>query len=399
MKILQLCKKMPYPPKDGEAIAILNITKGLHANGHEVPLLAMNTPKHHYKVKDLPKSIQKIAAFQTVFVDTGLSPMDAFGNLFTQKSYNLARFFSKKYKAALYDILQEQNFDVIHLEGLYLAPYIKFIRQYSPAPIVMRAHNVEFEIWERLAKEQKNWLKKRYLNLLAIRMKYFEIRMLNRYDGLVPISVKDEAYFRKMGYIGPAYTIAASVDAERYTVNHNYANWESVFFIGSLDWMPNQKGLLWFLKEVWPQVYEKMPKVKFYIAGRNMPKWLETKLLPGVHMVGEVEHATDFMQSKGIMIVPLFSGSGMRVKIIEAMALGKPIVATSLAAEGIACTHKKNIMLGNNANEFTEHIIELLQNKSLRNEICHEARQFMLQNHDTNKLIQQLVHFYESLIR
>lgn len=398
MKILQLCKKVPYPPKDGEAIAILTLTKGLHRAGHEVQVLAMNTPKHAFSTAQLPLDIQQIAAFETVFVDTSLSIHRAVANLFTNESYNVYRFVSAKFTQKLASFLQKNRYDIIHLEGVYLAPYIKTIREYSDAPIVMRAHNIEFEIWERLAQTQQNFLKRWYFNLLARRLKYFELQSLLKYDGLLPISIKDEQYFRQYGFTKSCLTIPASVDLGDYPFCPEKADFPSLFFIGSLDWMPNQEGLLWFLEKVWPDIHITYPTLKFYVAGRNIPTWLAQQQHPNVVILGEVPDARAFMQSKSLMIVPLFSGSGMRVKIIEAMALGKPIVATSLAAEGIACTHHTDIMLADDAAAFGKAIRACLANQVFCEELGKNARQFIAQHHSTDVLITKMVEFYNSLL-
>ncbi len=294
--------------------------------------------------------------------------------------------------------LQATPFDIVHLEGVYLAPYIATIRQHSHAPIIMRAHNVEFEIWERLAEEQKNPLKKIYMQLLAKRMKNFEVNSLQNYDGLVPISVKDEAWFKALGYQGKSLTIPASVDLNRYPSNYTTTEFPSIYFIGSLDWMPNQKGLVWFLDEVWPNLHQQFPKLKIYIAGRNIPQWFAEQNRPNVEIVGEVDNAITFMQSKAIMIVPLFSGSGMRIKIIEAMALGKPIVATSLAAEGIAYESGKDLMIANDAKTYVAHLAKLVQEKNFCTTLGNNARNFIANNHENKVLINRLVDFYNAAI-
>jgi len=394
MKILQICKKIPYPTKDGETIAIWNLTKGLSDAGHGVTVLAITTPKHNLDLAELPENVQAVAQFDTVFVNTSVSVFEAVANLFTNQSYNIYRFVSAKFKRKIADYLQQNTYDIIQLEGVYLAPYCSTIRKYTDAPIVMRAHNIEFEIWERLANEQQNWLKKMYMQLLAKRLKRFETTKLSEYDALVPISVKDEAYFKAYGFSKPILTIPASVNLLDYPENQTIANFPSVFFIGSLDWMPNQEGLLWLIEHVWPKVLKQHPQLILQVAGRNAPDWLENKDLENVNFVGEVDSAVEFMQSNGVMLVPLFSGSGMRVKIIEAMALGKAIIATSIAAEGIACTHQQNILLADTANAFADCLLQLLSDQMACEQIGQQARQFVEQQHNTKQLVDNLVEFY-----
>lgn len=395
MKILQICKKALHPAKDGEAIAIRTITKGLYNAGHEITVLSISTHKHPFDKDNLPDSLQKIAHFDSTFVNTAISPIAAFANLFTSKSYNIQRFYSRKFETKIIQYLQQTDFDVVHLEGVYLATYIPAIRQYCNAPIIMRAHNLEFEIWERLAREQNNPLKRWYMTLLARRMKKFEVESLQLYDGLVPISVVDERQWKKLGYSKPCWTMAGSIDLKDHPMDKSSVDFPSVFFIGSLDWMPNIEGLQWFFEKVWTQVVEVSPLLQCFIAGRNAPDWFLQQQIPNVVFVGEVPNAIEFMQSKAVMICPLFSGSGMRIKIIEAMALAKPIVATSIAAEGINCSSGENIMIGDSPDDFAEALLKCVESEEFSEHIGGNAREFVAREHDTGRLIEGLVGFYE----
>ena len=151
MRILQLCKKFPYPLKDGESIAVNSLSKSLHELGCEVTLLAMNTRKHFYDTRKLPSSFTHYQQIHTVTLDNRIKPLEAFANLFSRDSYHISRFVSSGFQQALVRLLREESFDVIQLETLYLAPYIPLIRRHSDALVAMRAHNVEHEIWQRIA--------------------------------------------------------------------------------------------------------------------------------------------------------------------------------------------------------------------------------------------------------
>ena len=156
MKVLQICFRVPFPPHDGGAIAMYDILYGLSKKGHDVHVLAVNTPKHFQK----DNVLEGIATLQPVFIDTTISPVNAFLNLFKKIPYNVERFISKDFETALIDLLRKEQFDVIHVEGTFVAFYIDTIRKYSKAPVVLRAHNVEYLIWQRLAANEKNPLKK-----------------------------------------------------------------------------------------------------------------------------------------------------------------------------------------------------------------------------------------------
>lgn len=400
MRILQLCKKNPYPTADGEAIAILSLTKELHQAGHEVTLLAMNTPKHNFDFANLPDEVKNLAQFQSVFVNTRLNPLKALACLLQNKSYNIARFVSAQYAAALTHLLQTQQFDVVQMEGVYLAPYLPLIRRLKPLlPLVMRSHNVEHLIWQRLAAEEGNWVKRLYLQTLARQFARFEQKNLPLFDGLVPISPIDAQILTQMGCKQNMYLLPAGFSEEDYPYTPpDESRPPDICFLGSLDWLPNRQGLDWFFTKVLPLIQKELPHTQVFIAGRNAPpQWLQQQI-PGVTFVGQVPNAIDFLQAHKIAIVPLFSGSGMRVKIIEAMALGKPIVCTAIAAEGINYQNEKDLLIANTPQLFAAHLIKLLKNPQFCSQISYNARNFAMQNHNNKTLVAGLIRYYVQLL-
>lgn len=397
MKILQLTNKPPYPDIDGGAIAVLNLTKGLAGLGHEMTVLSMNTLKHHVAPDEIPPHIKKLADFRFVEVPASISAPAAFMNLlFSDNPYNAERFIADSYKIALAGLLQEKEFDIVQLEGLYVCPYIPVIRKFSDALIVYRAHNVEFEIWERTVVLSAG-LRKWYMKNLAKRIKKFEISWLNKYDLLVPITPRDGQLLKKLGNQRPVHVSPTGIDSTVLIPDINRLEFPSLFHLGSLEWSPNQEGLLWFLKNCWPRLNEKFPELKFYVAGRNTPLWLIDKLkLPGVIYEGEVADAYQFMNSKAIMVVPLFSGSGMRIKIIEGMALGKAIVSTSIGAEGIGVEPGKNIQIANDEEGFIDAVEKLINNKSMFADQSRESILFIQKNFDNLAMAENLARFYQN---
>ncbi len=398
MRILQICSKMPFPPKDGGSIAMNILTDGLIKCGHTVKVLAVNTPKHFIKEDDIDIEYRKRTAFQSVYIDTDVKPMDALLNLFSNKSYNIIRFYSKEFENTLIDILSKQEFDIIHLETLWVAYYVDTIRKYSKAKIVLRSQNVEYVIWERLAEASSNFVKKWYLKLLSERLKKYELSMLNKYDGIATITDIDAKAHQKLGCSLPIITIPFGIDVSKYKEDKSTTESPSVFHIGAMDWMPNADGIKWLLESVWPKVIVKHPTVNLYLAGRNMPDWLKQLSTPNVLVLGEVEDSHLFINSKSIMVVPLTSGGGMRVKIIEGMALGKTIVSTSIGAEGIDYENSKDILIADTADEFVEAIHMCLSDKIYADTVARNARTLVEKKYDNIKICEQLTDFYKSLI-
>jgi len=399
MKILQVTNKVPYPVKDGGAIACMNLARGFSLLGHEVTILAMNTVKHHITLTEIPESVKELAEFKLVNVPARISPVSALFNLlFSNKPYNATRFISKEFSDELQKVLHENEFDIIQLEGLYVCPYIPVIRANSKAKIIYRAHNIEHEIWSRTA-VMAHGLEKWYLKNLSKRIKRFEVQTLNKYDLLVPITGRDGAILNKLGNNKPMHVSQTGIDSSVLIPNSKNLKHPTLFHIGSLEWSPNQEGLIWFFENCWDSIREKYPDLQFFIAGRNAPPWFQKMMnLPNVVFKGEVADAYEFINSKSIMVVPLFSGSGMRIKIIEGMALGKPIVTTAVGTEGISTTSDVNIVITEDAAGFLESISNLIENREYFDKISKNAIEYIHENFDNLSSAGTLIEFYKKHI-
>ncbi len=399
MKLLILCNKSPYPPKEGGPIAMNAIIEGLCQAGHKVKVLAINSNKYSIDVRDIPESYRQKTNIETVYIDLSIKPLDAFFNLFTGKSYHIERFISKDFENKLIEILQQTDFDIVQFEMLHMSPYIDLIRKHSKAKVVLRSHNIEHLIWERVARISWNPLKKIYLQHLAKTLKNFELGMLNQYDGIATITKKDAETIEDLGCRIPMTDISFGIDLSGFKENPGIeAEFPSLFHLGTMNWMPNKDGIRWFLSEVWPLVNQAFPKLKFYVAGSNMPEWITNTRLANVVVKGEVDDAFDFMHSKAIEIVPLFSGSGIRIKIIEGMAAGKAIVSTSIGAEGINVQSGKNIIIANTPKTFLQAIKKLVADKKLCQTLGENARKLIEKDHDNHKLIGHLENFYRKIL-
>ena len=399
MKILILCNKSPYPPKEGGPIAMNAIIDGLYQAGHQVKVLAINSNKYSVDVDDLPKSYRQKTNIETVYIDLSIKPMDAFFNLFTGKSYHVERFISKDFEKKLIEILEADEYDIVQFEMLHMSPYINLIRKYSKAKVVLRSHNIEHLIWERVAGISKNPLKKIYLKHLAKTLKDYELKMLNQYDGIATITNKDGETMKELGCRIPQIDIPFGIDLSTLKENPGIeAEFPSLFHLGAMNWMPNEEGIKWFLSEVWPMVNKGLPDLKLYLAGRHMPDWIYNTTLPNIEVTGEVDDAFEFMYSKAIEIVPLFSGSGIRIKIIEGMAAKRAVVSTSIGAEGIKVESGKNIIIANTPEAFSEAIKTLVSDKQLCKTLGENARKLIEKDHDNKKLIHRLENFYQEIM-
>lgn len=395
MKILQFSKKTPVPPKDGESIAIHQLSEGFVNNNCDLHVFSLLTKKHK-------KSKQKNLYLEGVTytfakIDTTISYLKLLKNLFfSKKPYIAKRFEDDGAEKKLIQILKSEKFDIIHLEGSFLGNYIPIIRKYSDAKISLRAHNIEFKIWKRLA-EQKTGLKKWYLKLIMIpRFEKFEIKIAKSVDCIIPISKVDELYFKEQAKNTPTLTIPVSYKIKPF--NGNLPNQLNVGFIGGLDWLPNQEGVRWFLKNIWKKFVPKKPKAIFNLAGRNFPRKYYDLKDTNLYIYGEIESAEEFTTENSVMIAPILSGSGMRVKIIEAMALGRTVISTSIGAEGINYENNKNIFIADTPEEWINILHKLSEDKQLLLDIGKAGQDLVKRDHNINKLGTELVHFYKNIL-
>lgn len=395
MRVLQLCNKPPFPTVDGGTIAMHALTRGLIDAGHTVKVVSIETAKHPFKKDKLSDTYKQETNAEAVFIDTKIKPLALLGSFFKGDLYILKRFVSDKLKARLIQILQAEKFDVVLLESIYVTPYIDTVRQYSNAKIILRAHNVEHLIWQRMADHTQNFLRSYYLQIMVGQLRRYEQKIFAKPNGVAAISSVDAAVIKELSPEAKVETINLSTE---YTPLPNDAvQPNTVFHLGSMDWMPNVEGINWLIDEVWPLVIEQNPEAKLYLAGRNMPKFLFDKATDTIIIEGAIDSPTEYIAGKQIMVVPLFSGSGVRVKIIEGMALGKAIVATGIAVEGVDITNGKNILLADSAQNFANAIVGLINHPEAVNDIGKQAAEFISKNYRTNVVIKKLESFIASV--
>jgi glycosyltransferase involved in cell wall biosynthesis len=394
LKILQITNRIPFPLNDGGNIAMYNVTKFLNKFGHQVILASLNTKKHRQE----PSVLSDIASVFTTDIDTSIRLSGLLTGLFKKLPYNIERFVSAEFGLLLEKIIKDQKPDVIQLEGIYLAVYADRIKKYSSAALLLRSHNIEYEIWERTARNEKNPVKKWYLKNLSAKIKKFEQTVLHRFDAIIAITERDADFYRKNNYKGKIKTIPAGVDLELYQYTKTSSPVLSMCFLGSMEWMPNIQGLEWYLEKVWPSVIRKFPALTLHVAGKNMTAEMKNRKIEGVVFHGMVPDAVTFMNKHPIMIVPLLSGGGMRLKIVEAMALGRCVLSTATGAEGIDAKPNYEILLADTPEEFISKTEALVTNKISAGDIGDNARKLIQENYSWEKLVREIEKFYLELI-
>lgn len=383
---------MPFPLNDGGAIGAYQFVKGYADAKMEVHCLAMNTYKHFLAEETIREKFSFAQKFETVPIDNRIKILPALFNLFSDESYIISRFRSKKYNDKLIALLQQNQYDVVHIDGLPPGLYIDTIRTYSNALIAQRAHNVEYRIWQRGAAEATNLIKKLYLNIQAKRLQKFETQSLSKVDVVLSISTEDDEAIKQLNKAIHTYIIPAGIAVDE-KIDITLPEEFSLAFIGSFDWLPNIQGLDWFIANCWDEILVAFPTIKFFIAGKKMPERYRS-IGKNIVAVGEVPDAKKFMQSHSVLLVPLVSGSGVRIKIIEAFAIGKTVLATTIAAEGSGATPEKEILIADTTAQFIQKINECISDKNKLIAIGTNAHTFALENYQNKNIMQRLISFY-----
>jgi glycosyltransferase involved in cell wall biosynthesis len=402
VKVLILTHRIPFPQNGGYPIVVCNTIKGLLDLGHEVSLFALNAKQHaHYQEDDgyESKSLISRINYKTYPINIGISMYEAALNLFNSEAQYVDRFYNHGFEKMLIEELKTQHYDIIQFEGLFVAPYLNAASKHSQAKLIYRSHNVEHQVWQRLAVQKGDPFKKWYLKLMASRIKKFELHQLNRFDAIIVFTDQDKATILECDIKPQINILPVGLDMARYHPDYSYTEFPSLFFLGSLDWMPNREGIQWFLNTFYHDLTTGELNVRFYVAGNDIPEQFDDYDVMGkIYIQGEVDDALEFVNSKSIMIVPLLSSGGMRVKIVEGMAMQKCIIATSLGAEGINYTHGENIMIANTRDEFYNCIRKCIKDEEFCKRIGANARKLVEDVHDVKVVTNKLVAFYQQVL-
>ena len=376
MKVLIISHKPVFPTLDGGSLATKKIFLDLKKEYKKVDIVALKTKK----VKLLANTEKN--KNQTLFtVKTSFNFSKLIMSFLNKKCYQVDRFYSKKTSEKIIKIINKKKYDYVLFEGVFPSVYLNDVQSMCNCKTIIRTHNVEHEIWNDLAKNTSNFLKKITYLFLKNQMKKWEDFICSKCDFLFCISKNDQLYFKKK--IGKKIGILPdSFKLEKRKKPNNF----SIFHLGSMDWKPNVEGINWFLKKVWINNFKNNKSLKLYLAGKNMPVFLKNKSNDSLIIEGVVENAENYMKQKSVMIVPLFSVSGIRIKILEGMSMGIPIISTPKGAQGIEYVDKKNILICENEFDFTKSIKKIKRDKKLFDKISKEGKK-LIKTHFSNEIV------------
>lgn len=372
--------------------------EGYRQAGWQVYLLSMNTSRHYVKQEQLSRLFTDLYAFEAVPFDNKLSLKSVVKNfLFSNQPEHVKRFYSHEFKEKIKKVLTSFEPDVVQIESVFLTSYLPAIKKYSSAVTVLRMHNVEYQIWQGLARRTRNVLKKMYLNSLTVRVRNYERAAWKSYDLLLPITEKDASMVQRLEEVDNILVAPFGIDTDRMPANRNNERWVG-YHIGAMDWMPNRDGMEWFLTKAWPEIHKTAPKFEFYYAGRNMPPEFKKIKGAGLHCMDEVPDANVFIGDKKILIVPITSGGGIRVKILESMAAGKVIVTTSTGIKGIEAKPGEHYLKVKSPQDYANAIKWCLENKTDAEKMARNAQKLIAEKYEQRKVMKRITDAVERIV-
>lgn len=336
MKILFLSPRLPLPADTGGKIRTFNILKQI-AKTSQVRLLCFSFEKND---RDIAADIERSGIKVTLVpVEEPGIFQKITGVLFDPAPFSIAKYNSGRMRREITEILQKELFDAVHIDHLHMAHYAGCFKD---IPCMLDEHNVEYKLLERCAQHEGSLIKKLLYQQQASKMKKFESRMMKPFRAVFACSSDDRETLKNITYgNAPLYVIANGVDTEYFNApGSNDAGEDAIVFTGSMDWLPNDDAITYFCANILPLIWQKNASVKFYVVGKN-PSNVVKELAARdsrVIVTGRVDDVRPYIRRSKVFIVPLRIGGGTRLKILEAMAMGKAIVSTTIGAEGIECT-------------------------------------------------------------
>lgn len=388
MKILFLQKRILFPTDAGNKVRTLNVIRHL-AKWHEVTYLCnIQKEEEQYiqEMQSLGVRLETIPWTETPRDSAGFY-RDLALNLFSRYPFNVNKDFDPRLRRKAEELLAQEPYDLVICDFVQMAR--NAIGLNTPASVLFQ-HNVEAEIFKRHAETDHGWLRRKYMAVQWKKMHKFESEAGRHFNSVIAVSKRDRDIYQKEYGWDHTEVIDTAVNTEYFHPSVEEEKKDHVVFVGSLDWLPNEDGILHFVQNTWPQIRQKRPNATLQIVGRNPGKTVQQlTATSGVEVVGTVPDVRPYLASASVVIVPLRIGGGTRLKIFEALAMKKALVSTSLGAEGLNVTHGEHVLLGDTPEEFSECVLQLLDNDEMRNTLADNAHRLVNEHYTAEAVARQ----------
>lgn len=394
MKVLLLTQVLPFPPDSGPKVKTWNVLKYL-ARHHEVTLVSFVRGDQQADIEQLRPYCHAIHTVQIKRgpLPDGVAMLQSFAN---HQPWMMVRDDRAEMRALIDHLCAETQFDVAHADQLNMAQYAARVRG---ARKILDAHNALWLLYKRLAETMrpgpKKWLLERDWRLL----KEYEGRLCREFDGLLAVSEEDAVALRSAAGTDLAITvIPIAVDTDELPVAVRQPQAQHLLHIGTMYWPPNIDGMQWFIQDAYNQIRAARPDVVLDVVGSRPPQELTAYNGNGhnINVTGYVADVQPYLEQCGVFIVPLRAGGGMRVKILEALARGLPLVTTSLGCEGIAVKHGQHVLIADTPQEFTQAVLSLLNDRALADKLGRNGRALIEDTYDYRAACRPLEMLYHA---
>ncbi len=378
MNVLIVDEEIPWPLNTGKRLRTYNLVQRLQKE-HKVTYLCNG--ESQAVLPDCP-NVTLITLPSTVLEQKGFRFYCAlFANLFSSKPYIVDRHFSLIMADKARLLVASGQFDLVHCEW---TPYTENIESlFGRLPSVLSAHNVEAQIWERYCQAETNPLKKIYIYLQWQKLVRYETKAAQRYSAVTTVSEPDRDMFVKNYGCEQVTVVPNGVDERYFTPVKAEIKPGSMVFTGSMDWRPNQDGARYFIEEIFPLIKRQIPAASFTVVGRKPPQWLMdlAEKINGVTVTGTVDDVRPYIAGSSLYVVPLRVGGGSRLKILEAMAMAKVVLSTTVGAEGLDVEDGKNILLRDTPQDFADAACKVLMGADEYHDYEFAGRSLILESY------------------
>jgi polysaccharide biosynthesis protein PslH len=400
MKLLFLSPYLPYPPQSGAPRRVHGLLNEL-GRRHDVSLLAFTAPgeANGEVIKEIKQYCTEVVTVENDRVDRALS-LDRkrkraiqFRSLLNLQSYERIIYHNAAFQRALDDLVSRGDFDVITTESVLMAGY----HLPRTARLILDEHNIEYDILRRTTAAERPSVRKLYSWANYLKLRREERAAWQRFDGITLTSQRDEWLVRRDAPGKRTAVIPNAVDTSFFHPSTVPVEPGAILFFGAINYYPNTEGLLFFLDEVFPHVKRQHPGARLWIVGQQPPAAIAERTAEDVIVTGLVEDVRPFLERAALVIAPLRIGGGTRLKIVEAMSMGKPIVSTRLGAEGLDVKDGEDILLAGTAQEFASQVARVLGDAALARRLGEAARQHAELKYTWQGAVDRLEAFYQEL--
>ena len=398
LKILLLSPWLPWPPHDGARIRILETLRFL-SQRHKVTLLA------HVSSHEELAHVEAIREFceniEVEMLSTAPLPRMLRLGVGLLSGYPIIQsiHFSRRLANRLATITAREHFDIIQVELSMVARYARAISPASTARTVLATHNIETQRFEREIPLSPWGLRRMALVINSLLFPSWEQKSMALYDGAVAVSEHDRDWAQEYLPPGCVSLVPNGVDTRFFHPDRPDGLSRSMVFTGVMDYPPNVDAVVWFVNEIFPRLRARHPDLEFDIVGaKPSAAVLALAAHEGVTVTGSVPDIRPFVDRAFAFVVPLRSGGGTRLKILQAMAMGCPVVSTRLGAEGIDVTHGENLLFADDAPQFLEQIGKLSASVELGHNIGRAGRELVTSQYDWQSCLEGLEDLYRKLL-